>query len=467
MKMITKKTISAWMALLMLMLSFSVPAAADTNPSLTIDSVSLVKPGESATVFLHLSDLPGGIYVLQLAVEYDPDKLQLTSVNAGDVFSTVGSATINGDNAGTIYLVWDSIDQQITDDCTLLTMTFSTRATETCDALVSISETEDCILANWNTAFTPTLTPGTVHIEKEWAIPRTAAANFEGKIGLNYYLWLPDYVLNDPGAYALLIGESDTQRQMVSAAYPITLNGEQLYVFSYYLVANEIRDTIRLKLYDGNNNPIGIRNKKGTKDYTSSGVMYSLYEYCNYMKDNGSTATMRALAAAAMDYCTAAQLYFNYHVTDDLTVSPSVGNVQSTDMDQYRATLEGNMPDNVEVNAITAAFESDNSLRVYLSYQNNADPYSYAYSLDDETPYTLKTAGSTAYYVSVDNVPANHLGDIHSIGISRGQKNATVKCAVLTYARLVVKNGETDEIKTLGKALYLYYQAAHDHFGDR
>lgn len=465
MKMITKKTISAWMALLMLMLSFSVPAAADTNPSLTIDSVSLVKPGESATVSLHLSDLPGGIYVLQLAVEYDPDKLQLTSVNAGDVFSTVGSATINGDNAGTIYLVWDSIDQQITDDCTLLTMTFSTRATETCDTLVNISETEDCILANWNTAFTPTLTPGTVHIEKEWAIPKTMAANFEGKIGLNYYMWLPDYVLNDSGAYALLIGDYSTQKQMVSSAYSTTVNGEQLYVFSYYLVAYEIRDTIRLKLYDGNDNPITIKNKKGTKDYTSDGAPYSLYSYCDYMIDNGSTAEMRALAAAALDYCTAAQLYFNYHVTEGLSVSSSVENVQLSQMEQYKATLEGSMPNNTELDTITALFESDNSLRVYFTYQNNVDPRSFSYSLDNAS-FTLR-AGSGNYYVSVDNVPANHLGDMHYVSISDGQKIATIKCGVLTYARLIVKNGQTEKSEKLGKALYLYNLAAHDYFGDR
>ena len=167
MKMKPQKTISTCMALLLLMLSFSVPTAAETNPTLTIDSVSLVKPGESTTVALHLSDLPGGIYVLQLAVKYDPDKLQLISASAGDIFSTVGSATINGDTAGTIYLVWDSIDKQITDDCTLLTMSFSAKPTETCDTFVSISETEECILANWETEFNPSLLNGIIHIEPD------------------------------------------------------------------------------------------------------------------------------------------------------------------------------------------------------------------------------------------------------------------------------------------------------------
>ena len=142
----------------------SISAMADSRPVLSIDSTPLLEPGTSITVPLRLSDLPDGIYMLQLVVKYDPEKLRLTEASPGDIFSTVGTATINGNIAGSIYLIWDSTSKQITDDCVLLNMTFTALSQERCDTLVQVSESDECLLANWEMEYSPVLTPGTVRI---------------------------------------------------------------------------------------------------------------------------------------------------------------------------------------------------------------------------------------------------------------------------------------------------------------
>lgn len=455
---------TAFMALVLLFLLAPQRTIAEDGPTLSVDSIPMLHPGEQATVSVRLENATSGVNMLQFAVEYNHEELRLLSTVAGSIFDSAGSPVINDQVSGIVYFNWEG-DTTLSQDTILLELTFEPATTSTVNSAVTISVVQECVVANWEAEFIPIKETGTVHIEKEWSIPRTIAANFEGKIGLNYYMWLPDYVLNDPGAYALLIGENGTQKQMVSAAYPSVVNGEQLYVFSYYMVAYEIRDTIRLKLYDSNGNAVAIKNRSGSKDYTDSGAEYSLYAYCDYMKDSGSTAEMRALATAALDYCTAAQLYFNYHVTEGMSVSSAVDNVQLSQLAQYQASLDGTMPTNTELETITAQFDSDNSLRVYFHYLNDSDPYACSYSVDGN-PFALRT-GSGGHYVSVDNVPANHLGDMHLVGISDGEKTAQIRCGVLTYARLIVKNGQTETSKKLGKALYLYCIKAHDYFGDK
>jgi len=148
----------------MLTASISVFAAADNRPILSVDNVPFLEPGESVIIPLRLSNLPSGIYMLQLAVKYDAAKLQLTATSQGDVFSTVGAPTINDSRAGWIYLIWDSTSKQITNDCVLLNMTFTAVGQEGCETQVRVSDREECILANWETEYTPILTPGSVYI---------------------------------------------------------------------------------------------------------------------------------------------------------------------------------------------------------------------------------------------------------------------------------------------------------------
>ena len=160
------KKIETILLSVLMVLSMTVTAAASENDLvLSLNDVASLNQGESAEVTLHLSNLPEGLYMLQAAVEYDAEKLRLVSAEPGDIFLTVGAATVNTAIPGIIYLNWDSTNLQISEDCDLLKLTFTPASEEPCDTVVKVSETEDIILANWENAFTPVTKAGTIHIE--------------------------------------------------------------------------------------------------------------------------------------------------------------------------------------------------------------------------------------------------------------------------------------------------------------
>ena len=159
-----KKFEAVLLSILMVLSMTPAAAAEGSEPILSINDIESLSQGENAVVSLSLSNLPEGLYMLQTAVEYDAEKLKIISADTGDIFTTAGPATVNTTVPGMIYLNWDSTSQQITEDCVLLNMTFATISEEPCDTVVKVSETEDCILANWENSFTPVTKAGTIHI---------------------------------------------------------------------------------------------------------------------------------------------------------------------------------------------------------------------------------------------------------------------------------------------------------------
>ncbi len=160
------KKLEAVLLSILMVLSMTPAAAAEgSDPVLSFNDIESLSQGENAVVSLSLSNLPEGLYMLQAAVEYDAEKLRLISAETGDIFQTAGPATVNTSVPGMIYLNWDSTTQQITSDCVLLNLTFATIAEEPCDTVVKVSDTEDCILANWENSFTPVTRAGTIHIQ--------------------------------------------------------------------------------------------------------------------------------------------------------------------------------------------------------------------------------------------------------------------------------------------------------------
>ena len=71
-----------------------------------------------------------------------------------------------------------------------------------------------------------------------------------------------------------------------------------------------------------------------------------------------------------------------------------------------------------------------------------------------------------AYYLTLDaGVWSNRLQDTHTYSVSDGTNTYTVSASVLTFARsCIVSRSKSTQV--LGKALYLYNQAATELFGN-
>ena len=300
------------------------------------------------------------------------------------------------------------------------------------------------------------------HVVIEHGIPvkiNGVSGSFNDKIKLNYYFDIPELLLRDNGAYVTLTNERTGEENTlyINEAEYVTDKG---YRFSIPLAAKEAGDIITARAFDSDGNALMIRGNAKGIDYTETGVQYNLMDYFTWLESNGNESE-KSVGKAAKDYCLAAQIYFDYYA-EGLSVSSAVDDVSEEMLSGYIAGREGKLPTGVSIRGVTAMLESDNTFRLYLKF-SKVDPTDFTYTIDGKEAELNKRADG-AYYLALDEgVWSNHLQDTHTYSVSDGTDTYTITASVLTYARsCAIKN--IKEESDLGKALYLYNQAAVSAF---
>ena len=289
------------------------------------------------------------------------------------------------------------------------------------------------------------------------------SGSFNDKIKLNYYFDIPESVVDEGGAYVIITNGATAEAVTLPVDKAVFVEGKG-FKFSIPLAAKEASDTITARLFDQWGNELSIQNIGGDTDYAETGVQYSLAEYLTWLENHAENGQERAVGAAAKDYCTAAQIYFDYNA-DGLSVSSAVNTVTAETMSEYASTRKGDLPEGVSIRGISAMLESNNTLRLYLGF-NDVDPYSFIYSIDGSKVDLKQRSTDGAYYLALESgVDPNHLQDEHIYSVSDGSYTYSIKASVLTYARSCVITKNT-KISNLGKTLYLYNKAAVAAFGD-
>ena len=292
------------------------------------------------------------------------------------------------------------------------------------------------------------------------------SGTFNDKIKLNYYFDIPESVVDEGGAYVTITNDvnDETPDAVTLPVNEAVLVEGKGFRFSIPLAAKEATDTITARLFDQWGNELSIQNNGGDTDYTKNGVQYSLAEYLTWLETGDVDEKDKAVGEAAKDYHTAAQIYFDYNA-DGLSVSSAVNTVTAETMSEYASTRKGDLPEGVSIRGISAMLESNNTLRLYLGF-NDVDPYSFIYSIDGSKVDLKQRSTDGAYYLALESgVDPNHLQDEHIYSVSDGSYTYSIKASVLTYARSCVITKNT-KISNLGKTLYLYNKAAVAAFGE-
>ena len=313
-----------------------------------------------------------------------------------------------------------------------------------------------------NTVITENITLKAVWEETQIVTINGVSGSFNDKIKLNYYFSFPQSVLADEKAYVTLTNER-TGKGVKLLVYDAEFVEDKGYKFSLPLAAKEAGDAISAKVFNGEGSALAIIGKTSGNDYGENGVQYSLMQYFTWLKNEGTDDKEKAIGAAAKDYCSAAAIYFKYN-SDGLALSSALDTVTADTLSSYVAGREGTLPGSVAVRGISAMLESDNTLRLYLGFQE-VDPSNFTFTIDDEAA-KLHQRSDGAYYLALnDGVWSNRLQDVHAYSISDGESTYTITASVLTYARsCLIKTDEN--VINLGKALYLYNQAAISAFGE-
>lgn len=283
--------------------------------------------------------------------------------------------------------------------------------------------------------------------------------SLEGEIGVNFYLEIPDILLDK----AVIKTEFNGMVEDTAAKdLPVrTIDGSDKRFVSVTTVAKEMRDIIHLSAVDTDEQPVTLIDSSG-KDVTD-GYSYSVAAYCQSALTS-SSQELKTLADAMNTYGKYAQMYFNYKVDDDVKNAGDVSSVTAETVSKYYSFTTGSVK-GVSFAGVSLELEAATAVRIYFSFDEGYSPDKFTYKYFSKDLQLFKKENSDLYYVTVDNIAAKNLDAIIDIVVSDGKSTSTMELYALSYVlRALNSTTVKPELQNVSRALYLYNQAANQYF---
>ncbi len=287
------------------------------------------------------------------------------------------------------------------------------------------------------------------------------SVTFKGELKLNFYLQLSEQIQQDKGAYVLITANGKDTKVLLSDARRSSVGDVQCHVFSLPVVAKEMRDQATLRLFHGNGTAAPLYVK--SVNVTDTGYTSSVMAYLTKAQQTSSNPKMVALAKAAENYGTAAQIYFDYKA-GGLSLAPEVSSVTDGQLAAFAPVYLSEKNKGISVHSASVMFKSDNALRQYFTLGDGENISSYSFTIDGKA--SAPTASSqNRWYVALPNIAAKDLDTEHLYSVSKGSETYSFRYSPLSYAYQILRSSTNDSMKDLARALYLYNQAANAYFG--
>lgn len=250
----------------------------------------------------------------------------------------------------------------------------------------------------------------------------------KGKIGMNFYTFLPTWFRNDSTAYIEFKVGDLTHKLYVKDAAKTATDG--IYKFTVPVDAYMMSYKINAKAYSGGE--------------IVGSVEESVRDYAMYMIDNpaGYETGDIAFAKALLNYGAATQTQFDKN-TNDLANSllpetdKAVPELSSADLENYKATKYGD-----------ETFGSFTGMNLALGDAVRLNVYFKPAAGVDISKVEFKVNGNPVPYkngrITHENIMAYELDDELTITATYEGKTLTYKCCALTYCYNVLKVVESD-----------------------
>lgn len=287
--------------------------------------------------------------------------------------------------------------------------------------------------------------------------------SLDGTIGVNFYVELPEALINDSDAYMeFTLSDGTVSQVKVSEAYQAEVNDKSYYVFTCRVVAGDMTAGIRAHMVSG--------NQKG-KVYK-----YTVKQYSDYIIDHPSEYNDYAIAMvkSLLNYGEATQQLFNRNTDKPANdgLSESDKEIQDVDFSGYKYNIT---PDSVVTGVSYYGsrlnLSSETSLKEYfiIDADDSIDNYTFSYTIGDNesvqlTPWKDNISGKECYGIVIRNIKAYNLDQKIIVTIKKnGVDSEGIKLdyGIFSYAEAVSRMENADEkLVKLTKALYRYCQDA-------
>ena len=289
----------------------------------------------------------------------------------------------------------------------------------------------------------------------------------EDRIGVNFFLDLPDEFLEDEGAYI----------QINELQYSIpSKDSRGRYPFRYYIAAAQQRDDIVLTAHLSDGTVYPLLDKAG-EDVTSTGYVYSGINYTAEARNGGAAATLMDMLDRLNDFGKYAQVYFDYYpeLGEFTDRAGDIDNVTLAMLNRYAPVITATSNCGIRRSGSTLMLESATTVtHNFIIDRGTVDDY--IFMVDGKVITTESTGDITLklvegkYRISIGNIVAAHLQDSYEVVVTDKTGNELIRISnysALSYAQVVISHyGETpaDEnnakLVNMLKSLYLYNRAA-------
>ena len=284
---------------------------------------------------------------------------------------------------------------------------------------------------------------------KEAAL-RFRTISLKGNIAINYYMDLSDEVAADESAYMLFTMENGEQIKVPASEGEYSLYQKAYYYsFSCAVSAKEMTDTVICQFFWAGGQ---------TEAYT-----YSVKTYADRILASNSSAKLRTLIYAMLNYGAASQIHFEYH-------TERLANAGQEVPDYTQITVEG-FPVNTKQGTTLATYAgasllltSQTTLRIFFTVDKSVqETFTVTYK-GEVLPLGIR---SGKYYADIPDISAKDLDEYFTLSISDGAETAEVSYSPLSYCASIIENAKgvhDRELQDVAAAMYLYNQAANTYF---
>ncbi len=302
---------------------------------------------------------------------------------------------------------------------------------------------------------------------------KVKSANLEltDVLGLNFNLEpTASFIKSDAEATFAIQHQSSTAS--ASAAIPAT-NNDGIYAFPVQLNAKEMYDPVTLNGYSAtglSEDWALVLGKKCTylPDRTFS---YSIMDYLNaVLKSTSLTDSQKALAQATKDYGIMVMKRLDYNTgkisaADEQTALDNISCIEANDFNKFAPVPSGTKP--VGFNGIGAVFECKSASVVNVTFTlqsgHTIDEYNITCTKPNGQTVTITpTPSGTAnkYIYAITGLKARQLDDQYTFTVKKaGSTTYTLKISAMSFF-YAQRNSSDPNVTNLGKAIYLYNQAA-------
>lgn len=302
-----------------------------------------------------------------------------------------------------------------------------------------------------------------VWTEGKYARADSATVIYDGGLKLRFTLYFSESLLADSDGYIIF----SKAGQEIEKDFMADLASSGQTQFSFPVQAMEWQDEFEIEVFDGEDNQVEFFNAK-YQEYEEDTLVYSVYKH--YLdRDSFPEEYKSFLENAVYYYCGNAQIYFGYNVDTMQGENYACPNF-SVDSD-YRMSTSGPRPSWLTKTSLRVKFTEDNTLRVTFTLTEDSIA-NYSFVLKDCEGTVVSTeatrVGAKRYALDAENISAPNLTKNYTFTITNTTSNEsyTITASAMSYAIMAIEKGTTEQMRELGKALYLYGEEADTYFAN-